>query len=105
MPVTLAVPYIRRIAASYRHLKSGLGLPDAELQTLVSATTRCLKAHASQQLALAPEVKLPLDVVVRMLQHVREDALARQREQVPVDSPRFLQRIYQRARVLLGVGA
>lgn len=76
-PVTLYPNYVRKLAESYRLLRSGADCAPNELQTIHRAADRCIRAHMRAGLQLTPDVRLPLPVVLQLLEYVRDESAAR----------------------------
>ena len=81
--VTLSPNYIRKIAESYRLLRTDTVADRQVLTSIVRAADRCLRAHMRAQLTLTADVRLPLATVLQMLQYVHVEASARLAADVP----------------------
>jgi hypothetical protein len=75
--VTLHPNYVRKIAESYKLLRQNADADRPRLEAIQAAATRCINAHMRAELALHPEVKLPLATVLMMLQYVQRTAAER----------------------------
>jgi len=81
--VTLSPNYVRKLAESYKQLRSNQDADPKVLQTVKSAAERCIAAHMRAELRLTEDVKLPLGTVLMMLQYVQR-ASAERLEPVPM---------------------
>jgi len=70
--VKLHPNYIRKLAQSYRLLRSGEQADAQVLEAVQRAAERCLQAHMRAELELTADVRLPLATVLMMLQYVRQ---------------------------------
>jgi hypothetical protein len=98
--VTLSPNYIRKLAGSYKLLRSGADADLAVLDTLHAAATRCLNAHMRAELRLTDDVLLPMGTVLSMLQYVQHETAARRYPAPPVP---FLARALRTIKQAVGV--
>lgn len=75
--VTLHPNYVRKIAQSYKLLRSGEYADPKVLQALHSASDRCLRAHMRAELQLSQDVRLPLSTVLMLLEYVHSETASR----------------------------
>jgi hypothetical protein len=97
--ITLHAEYVRRVAQSYKLLRSPQHVGPRELLQLLAATTRCQRAIAEQALRLAPDVLLPFPQVEQLLQKVElqiRDRLRALPEPEPVAQPQWWERMLSR---------